>query len=89
MYVNLFFFFKVVKLMNTDLLTQGQVWKDEMRHLRELIATLESQGYMNLDAFKLHWDHQLYKVLEYQYIFGLIDMNNKLPDIHIDIVFRL
>ncbi|CAD6999081.1 unnamed protein product [Ceratitis capitata] len=78
----------VVKLMNTDLFTQTQVWKDEMRHLRELVATMERQGYTNLDAFKLHWDHQLYKVLEYQYIIGLVDMNNKLPDIHIDIMFR-
>ncbi|CAD7084661.1 unnamed protein product [Hermetia illucens] len=78
----------VVKLMNTDLMSQGQVWKDEMRHLREIVATIQSKGFNNLDAFKLHWDHQLYKVLEYQYILGLIDMNNKLPDINIDIVFR-
>lgn len=74
--------------MNTDLFTQNQVWKDEMRHLRDLVATMERQGYTNLDAFKLHWDHQLYKVLEYQYIIGLVDMNNKLPEIHIDILFR-
>ncbi|KAL7738788.1 hypothetical protein ACLKA6_008441 [Drosophila palustris] len=78
----------VMKLMGTDLLTQNQVWKDELRHLRELVATLERQGYSNLDAFKLHWDHQLYKVLEYQYILGLLDMNNKLPDIHIKLVLR-
>ncbi|XP_067623203.1 cytoplasmic dynein 2 heavy chain 1-like [Eurosta solidaginis] len=78
----------IIKLMNTDLFTQTQVWKDEMRHLRDLVATMERQGYINLDAFKLHWDHQLYKVLEYQYIIGLVDMNNKLPDIHIDIIFR-
>ncbi|EDW04137.1 GH10144 [Drosophila grimshawi] len=78
----------VMKLMGTDLLTQNQVWKDELRHLRELVATLERQGYTNLDAFKLHWDHQLYKVLEYQYILGLLDMNNKLPDIHIKLLLR-
>ncbi|XP_060645040.1 cytoplasmic dynein 2 heavy chain 1 [Drosophila nasuta] len=78
----------VTKLMDTDLMTQNQVWKDELRHLRELLATLERQGYTNLDAFKLHWDHQLYKVLEYQYILGLLDMNNKLPDIHIKLVLR-
>uniref|UniRef100_A0A1I8MV06 Dynein heavy chain, cytoplasmic n=1 Tax=Musca domestica TaxID=7370 RepID=A0A1I8MV06_MUSDO len=78
----------VAKLMNTDLFTQSQIWKDEMRHLRELVAHLERQCFTNLDAFKLHWDHQLYKVLEYQYIIGLVDMNNKLPDIHIKIAFR-
>lgn len=78
----------IIKLMGTDLLKNGQTWKDEMRHLREIIATLESQGYTNLQAFKLHWDHQLYKVLEYQYVSGLLDLNHKLPDIHIHLVFR-
>ncbi|XP_016964184.1 cytoplasmic dynein 2 heavy chain 1 [Drosophila biarmipes] len=78
----------VMKLMSTDLFTQNQIWKDELRHLRELVATLERQGYTHLDAFKLHWDHQLYKVLEYQYILGLLDMNNKLPDIHVKLVLR-
>ncbi|EDW77285.2 uncharacterized protein Dwil_GK18215 [Drosophila willistoni] len=78
----------IMKLMSTDLFTQNQIWKDELRHLRDLLMTLERQGYTNLDAFKLHWDHQLYKVLEYQYILGLLDMNNKLPDIHIKLVLR-
>ncbi|XP_030382925.1 cytoplasmic dynein 2 heavy chain 1 [Scaptodrosophila lebanonensis] len=78
----------VMRLMSTDLFTQSQIWKDELRHLRELVATLERQGYSNLDAFKLHWDHQLYKVLEYQYLLGLLDMNNKLPDIHTKLVLR-
>uniref|UniRef100_A0A1B0CJW6 Cytoplasmic dynein 2 heavy chain 1 n=1 Tax=Lutzomyia longipalpis TaxID=7200 RepID=A0A1B0CJW6_LUTLO len=78
----------IVKLMSTDLQRQAQIWKDEMRHLRDLIAQIESQGYTNLDAFKLHLDYQLYKVLEYQYISGILNLNNKLPDIYIDIVFR-
>lgn len=78
----------IVKLMSTDLQRQAQIWKDEMRHLRDLIAQIESQGYTNLDAFKLHLDHQLYKVLEYQYVSGILNLNNKLPDIYIDIVFR-
>lgn len=78
----------MTRLINTDLLRQGQIWKDEMRHLRDLIGSLESKGYTNLHAFKLHWDHQLYKVLEYQYIAGLNDLSHKLPDINIDIVFR-
>ncbi|XP_059611101.1 cytoplasmic dynein 2 heavy chain 1 [Phlebotomus argentipes] len=78
----------IVKLMSTDLQRQAQIWKDEMRHLRDLVAQIESQGYTNLDAFKLHLDHQLYKVLEYQYVSGVLNLNNKLPDIYVDIVFR-
>ncbi|GAB0096653.1 Cytoplasmic dynein 2 heavy chain 1 [Sergentomyia squamirostris] len=78
----------IVKLMSTDLQRQSQIWKEEIRHLRDLIAQIESQGYTNLDAFKLHLDYQLYKVLEYQYISGILNLNNKLPDIYVDIVFR-
>lgn len=78
----------MLKLKDTDLITRMQVWKEEMRHLRELITSLEEQGFGNLDAFKLHWDQQLYKALEVQYIAGLVDMNNKLPDLHVKIMFR-
>lgn len=74
--------------MTTDLIRQSGSWKDEMKNLRDIISTLERQGYSNLNAFKLHLDHQLYKALEYQYITGLIDINHKLPEINIDIVFR-
>ncbi|XP_055534643.1 cytoplasmic dynein 2 heavy chain 1 [Wyeomyia smithii] len=78
----------ILKLMNTDLIRQSNIWKDEMRNLREIIFNLEKQGYTNLNPFKLHWDHQLYKVLEYQYVAGLINVHQKLPDIHVDLVFR-
>lgn len=74
--------------MDTDLIKQMQNWKDEMRNLRELIASLERKGFTNLDAFKLYWDYQLYKVLEYQYILGLVNINHKLPNIYVKITFR-
>ena len=74
--------------MNTDLLKQSNVWKDELKSLRDLIAALERKGYTNLQLFKLHWDYQLYKALEHQLILFLIDSKEKLPDINIDIVFR-
>lgn len=78
----------ILKLMHTDLVRQSMVWKEEMRNLREIIFNLEKKGYTNLNPFKLHWDHQLYKVLEYQYVSGLLDVHQKLPDIHVDLVFR-
>lgn len=81
-------YFQIIKLITTDLLRQGDVWKEEMKNLRNIIAHLETKGYSNLNGFKIHWDHQLYKILEYQYLTGLLDINQKLPDIYIDIVFR-
>ncbi|XP_040163455.1 cytoplasmic dynein 2 heavy chain 1 [Anopheles arabiensis] len=78
----------ILKLMDTDLIRQANVWKEEMRNLREIVTSMERQGYGNLNPFKLHWDHQLYKVLEYQYIVGLLDVHQKLPEIHVDLIFR-
>ena len=78
----------IIKLMSTDLLKQSVVWKDELRNMRDSIASLERKGYSNLQLFELHWDYQLYKALEHQLILFLIDSKDKLPDINIDIVFR-
>lgn len=74
--------------MNTDLIRQGEIWKEEMKNLRNIVSSMELKHYTNLQAFKIHWDHQLYKVLEFQYLMGIMDLNHRLPDIHVDIVFR-
>lgn len=79
---------QIVRLMHVDLIRQAPLWKDEMRRMRDIVFNLETKGYQNVDAFKLHWDYQLYKVLEHQYVSGLQDMASKLPDIHVDLVFR-
>ncbi|XP_053681370.1 cytoplasmic dynein 2 heavy chain 1 [Anopheles nili] len=78
----------VLKLMDTDLIRQAAVWKEEIRGLREIVLSLERQRYGNLHPFKLHWDYQLYKVLEYQYVAGLLDVHHRLPEIHVDLIFR-
>lgn len=74
--------------MNTDLLRHSDMWREEMKNIRNIITTIETKCYTNLQAFKIHWDYQLYKVLEYQYLIGLSDLSHRLPDISIDIVFR-
>jgi dynein heavy chain 2, cytosolic len=79
---------QILRLMNTDMLKHSPVWKDEMKTLREHFVDLERKGYTNLQLFKVHWDYQLYKALEYQLVSLLIDSREKLQDIHIDIVFR-
>jgi dynein heavy chain 2, cytosolic len=78
----------VIKLLNTSLTKRSQIWREEMKNLRDIVVTLEKKGYSNLDPFKLHWDYQLYKVLEHQYVMGLMDDEQRLPDINVDIVFR-
>ncbi|XP_077466766.1 cytoplasmic dynein 2 heavy chain 1 isoform X1 [Stigmatopora argus] len=81
---------KVVTLMNVDLLRHQQRWKEGLQDLRTGFATLEAQGFRSDDmqAWRQHWNHQLYKALEHQYQTGLEALNKNLPEIHIDLTFK-
>ncbi|XP_053095782.1 cytoplasmic dynein 2 heavy chain 1 isoform X3 [Pangasianodon hypophthalmus] len=81
---------KVVMLMSVDLLRQQQRWKEGLQELRAGFATIESQGVRvsDMHAWRQHWNHQLYKALEFQYQCGLQALNKNLPEIHIDLVFK-
>lgn len=48
------------------------------------------QGFRSEDmqAWRQHWNHQLYKALEHQYQKGLEGLNKNLPEIQIDLTFR-
>ncbi|XP_023565248.1 cytoplasmic dynein 2 heavy chain 1 [Octodon degus] len=81
---------KVVILMNIDLLRQQQRWKDGLQELRTGLASVEAQGFQASDmrAWKQHWNHQLYKALEHQYQMGLEALNEDLPEIHVDLIYK-
>ncbi|KAI5098641.1 cytoplasmic dynein 2 heavy chain 1, partial [Silurus meridionalis] len=81
---------KVVTLMGVDLLRHQQRWKEGLQELRAGFATIEAQGVRASDmyAWRQHWNHQLYKALEFQYQCGLESLNKNLPEIHIDLVFK-
>ena len=42
-----------------------------------------------MKTWKMHWDRQLYKALEHQYQMGLEALNENLPEIKVELVFRL
>lgn len=42
----------------------------------------------NMQTWKMHWDRQLYKALEHQYQMGLEALNENLPEIKVELVFR-
>lgn len=41
-----------------------------------------------MKTWKMHWDRQLYKALEHQYQMGLEALNENLPEIKVELVFR-
>ena len=81
---------RVTQLMGTDLLRQQSKWKEGLAFLRQQCAQLQAEGYppAAMRPWQVHWDHQLYKALEHQYQLGLESLNELLPELRIDLVFR-
>ncbi|GLH06946.1 Dynein heavy chain, cytoplasmic, partial [Gryllus bimaculatus] len=78
---------KVIQLMNTDLLRHQQQWKEGLKSIRDIIGQVESQ-FSNLKSWKVHWDRQLYKALEHQYQVGLEALNDHLPEMKVELIYR-
>ncbi len=84
------FSLQVVQLMNVDLLRHQQRWKSGLMDIRHMIASLVEEGFNpnHMLSWQLHWDHQLYKALEHQYQLGLEALNENLPEIKIELIYR-
>lgn len=76
--------------MSVDLLRQQPRWKDALVEFREIMTSLVQHGFKaeNMKTWKMHWDRQLYKALEHQYQMGLEALNENLPEIKVELVFR-
>lgn len=79
-----------VNLINIDLLRQQQKWKDNVIEIRKTINEALQMGFneKGLKPWQAHWDRQLYKVLEYQYRFGLDTLNENMPEIKVELIFK-
>lgn len=84
------YFLQTIQLMGLDLLRQHQRWKSSLMDIRHMMAGLIQEGFnpANMRAWRLHWDHQLYKALEHQYQMGLESLNENLPEIKIELIYR-
>ena len=58
--------------------------------VRHTMAALVQEGFSagNMRSWRLHWDHQVYKALEHQYQLGLESLNEHLPEIKVELIFR-
>ncbi|TPX45912.1 hypothetical protein SeLEV6574_g03556 [Synchytrium endobioticum] len=81
----------VLELFHVNLVRNQAKWKDLLSSIRDIIATALAGGNIpneNSLAWRIHWDHQLYKALEHQYRLGLTTMHEVLPEIRVELVFR-
>lgn len=49
---------------------------------------VEANGYRNTEMWRSHWDLQLYKALECQYIKTLLSLHKHFPNVRVDLVLR-
>jgi dynein heavy chain 2 len=74
---------QLVSLMMVDMLRQRDQWKAQWQEVGQLMTGIKSK-YRSEQMAKwlLHWDHQMYKVVEAAYRFGLESLNEnlQLPD---------
>ncbi|XP_053600523.1 cytoplasmic dynein 2 heavy chain 1 [Plodia interpunctella] len=78
----------VETLLDTELITQQSEWKKLIKDIRDIIENVEANGYKNTDAWRTHWDWQIYKVLECQYIKTLLSLHKHFPHVKVDLVLR-
>ncbi|KAI3384587.1 hypothetical protein SNEBB_000072 [Seison nebaliae] len=73
----------VLQLFDTSLLKEKEKWKEAQSNIRSKMNNVLQQGFPEKDMipWRIHWNHQLYKVLEFQYSAGLLKLNEHLPDI--------
>jgi dynein heavy chain 2 len=76
--------------MSIDLHRHQQKWKDILTEIRLVFKEAETYGFAekNMRTWKAHWDRQLYKVLEHQYQLGLESLQQQIPEIKVELIFR-
>ncbi|KAF0686502.1 Aste57867_21689 [Aphanomyces stellatus] len=79
---------ELVVLMDVDLLRYPEKWKDKFEAIKAFVTVTVKKYDPSLSKkWLLHWDHQLYKVLEAGYQIGLESLNENLPEIKVELVF--
>ncbi|KAJ0179270.1 hypothetical protein K1T71_004982 [Dendrolimus kikuchii] len=78
----------IEKLLDTELLAKQADWKKSVKEIRDVIEKVEKNGYKNTDLWRSHWDWQLYKALECQYIKTLLCLHKYFPHFRVDLVLR-
>ncbi|KAJ3042257.1 Cytoplasmic dynein 2 heavy chain 1 [Rhizophlyctis rosea] len=81
---------RCVELMDVDLVKNQNKWKETIASIRGIFLTVYEGGLTESDTlmWRRHCDHQLYKALEHQYQEGLENLNEALPEITVDLVFK-
>ncbi|CCW60917.1 unnamed protein product [Phytomonas sp. EM1] len=83
------FMSQVMALQNVDLITHMSQWRSAVDGMRASFDEFLSQHYYkNYDAWRRHWDCQIYKSLEFQYRLGLEKLHEAMDEFKVELVFK-
>ncbi len=77
--------------MDIDLLRQQGKWRETLMTMRCRLAEVASAGGYPTDhmtPWRAHLDRQLYKALEVQYRLGLEALNERMPEMRVELVYQ-
>uniref|UniRef100_A0A5K4FDN9 Cytoplasmic dynein 2 heavy chain 1 n=1 Tax=Schistosoma mansoni TaxID=6183 RepID=A0A5K4FDN9_SCHMA len=81
---------RIIKLLDIDLLRNQSKWRNELNEMRYQLSEIATNGGYPADhmaPWRAFLDHQLYKVLEYQYRKGLEEISERIPEMRVDMVY--
>ena len=88
----------VLRLFQTNLLRNQPKWKDILGEIRSIMVKVQEEARVRpecMQAWYLHWDHQLYKALEFQWRLGVEtmqasqgDSTTSFFDMEVELVYR-
>lgn len=77
--------------MDVDLLRMQGKWRETLMTMRCRLADVASSGGYPTDhmtPWRAHLDRQLYKALEVQYRLGLESLNERMPEMRLELVYQ-
>jgi dynein heavy chain 2, cytosolic len=78
---------RAIRLVDTSLARQRQLWKDILQDMRKSFESVEIEFKAKAKSWRTHWDFQLYKCLDVQYKLCMETAHDELPPISVDLIF--
>ena len=77
----------LAELFTADLVKNKQKWKNIMEKIKATIeGVCKDRNKQNVEDWIVHWDYQIYKILQHQYVAGLHSLSEILPAFDIEVI---
>lgn len=80
---------ETIELMGINRLKEEGKWTEKMNEIKDIVHKgIAGRDAQQCNRWLTHINYQLYKALEFQYRMGLESLNQNLPELSTDLIFR-